>query len=115
MSAKPKRRKGVNVKNTAVSVDVVSMAAIKKFMEMENCNFSQAVCGMVTAFAVNQPALEAAIKEVVEAAVLERLAESGWSPGLSQMLSRELTGGPIGAGRVDARLEPNVVSRVGGA
>ena len=92
MTAKPKRRKGVNVKNVAVSVDVVSMAAIQKFMELEDCNFSRAVCGIVTAFAVGQPVLEAALRERIEAATLERMAETGWSPGLSQMLAKELTG-----------------------
>ena len=94
MSTKPKRRKGVNVKNVAVSVDVVSMAAIKKFMELENCNFSQAVCGMVTCFGFGQPVIEAAIHEAIEAAILERVKETGWSPGVSEMLSRELTGKP---------------------
>lgn len=92
MSAKPKRRKGVNVKNVAISIDQVSLSAIKKFMEIENCNFSQACCGMVTAFAVKQPVLWAAVKEAIEGATLERLAETGWSPGLSQMLAKELTG-----------------------
>ena len=87
-----RRSRGTQIRKVSVSIDAVTMAAALEFSRLEGCNLSAALCGMATAFAVKQPVLMAAVNEAVKDAVVERLAETGWSPGVSQMLARELTG-----------------------
>ena len=92
---KQRRRSKANpVRRVVVSVDRVTDAAVKAAMKHDGVTYSAAICGLATATALRHPVLEAAIRDVIKESVADRLEREGWTPGLSRMLSRELTGGP---------------------
>ena len=91
--AKKQRRQipGLPTTLVKVSLDVVTMAAVEAMVKRDDVSFSRAFCALATAAAVTDPELMAAIKETLQGVVLERIAERGWHPGLSEELAKEVT------------------------
>ena len=87
-----RRVKGLASVKLAVSVDVLTDAAVRALMTRENLNYSQGLCALATRAALKDKELAQVIKQRVEQAVAERVARDGWTPGLGEMLSRELLG-----------------------
>ena len=87
-----RRVKGFASVKLAVSVDVLTDAAVRALMEREGLTYSGALCALATSAALQDDELRSAIKQRVEQAVAERVARDGWTPGLSEMLSKELLG-----------------------
>ena len=88
-----KQPEGQRVRPVTISVDAVTNAAVKALMEREGLSYSAGICALATASAFKDPGLMAAIKVVVQDSVRDSLAASGFHPGLSRELARELTTG----------------------
>ena len=98
MSAKQRRRsRGNRAVKVAITVDVVTNAAVKEVMRREDCTYSAAICALATNAALRDPELAQVIRDVVAQAVKERIERDGWTPGLSEMLAQELLGGNVEA------------------
>ena len=85
--------RGLPTTKVQVSLDVVTVAAVRAAMERDGVNFSRALSALATAAAVTDPVLFQAIKEALKNVVLERVADKGWHPGLSAALAREIVTG----------------------
>lgn len=84
---------GLPTKKVQVSLDVVTVAAVRAAMERDGVNFSRALSALATMAAVTDPVLFQAIKEALEKVALERVAARGWHPGLSAALAQEIVTG----------------------
>ena len=82
---------GLPTTKVQVSLDVVTVAAVRAMMKRDGVNFSRALSGLATAAAITDPMLMAAIKETLQGVVLERIAARGWHPGLAEKLAKEAT------------------------
>ena len=88
-----RRSKVGQMRRITVSVDPITHAAVKAVMENENANYSQAICALATSAALTNPVTSKAIGKVTREATIKRMERDGWSPGLSEMLARELITG----------------------
>ena len=85
--------KGHKARAVTVSVDLVTDTIVKALMEREGGNYSAAFCALATSAGIRDEGLMAAVKVVVRDSVRDSLAASGFHPGLSRELARELTTG----------------------
>ena len=85
--------RGLPTTKVQVSLDVVTVAAVRAAMERDGVNFSRALSALATMAALMDPVLFAAIKESLQQVALERVAERGWHPGLSAALAQEIVTG----------------------
>ena len=90
--AKKERRqiRGLPAKVVAVSLDVVALAAVNAMVERDDVSFSRAISALVTAAAVTDPTLMAAIRKALQDVVLEKMSKTGWHPGLAEELAKEV-------------------------
>ena len=85
--------RGALVRKVTVSIDAVTDTAIKALCEREGLSFSAAFCALATEAAIRDPQLMSAIKKVVAERVHETMASSGYHPGLTREIARELVTG----------------------
>ena len=82
---------GQKVRKMGVSIDAVTDAAVRALCTREGLSYSAALCALATDAAIRDPELMAAIKVVVAEKVHQTMKETGFHPGLSRELARELT------------------------
>ena len=90
---KRKAIKGQRVRVVGVSIDAVTDCAVRVLMKREGMSFSAGLCALATASALKDSEMMAAIKVLVAGKLEETMAETGYHPGLSRELARELTTG----------------------
>ena len=88
-----KQPKGQRVRAVTISVDIVTDTIVQALMAREGGSFSAAICALATSAALKDADLMASVKVVVEQTVKERLEASGFHPGFSETLTREMVTG----------------------
>ena len=91
--AKRQTIKGQRVRVQSISIDAVTDCAVHVLMEREGMSFSAGICALATAAALKDVDMMEAIKTLVVAKLAETMEETGYHPGLSRELARELTTG----------------------
>ena len=81
---------GLPTTKVQVSLDVVTVAAVRAMMKRDGVNFSRALSALAAAAAITDPVLFEAIKEALKNVVLERVAAKGWHSGLAEELAKEM-------------------------
>ena len=89
--AKRREIKGHKVRKVTVSIDPVTDAAIKGLVEREGVTYSAAICALATSAALTDNDLIEAMHKVLVGVVSERMASESWHPGLSAILTHEIT------------------------
>ena len=90
---KRKAIKGQKVRIVSVGIDAVTDCAVRVLMEREGMSFSAALCALATASAIKDPEMMAAIKALVADKLAETMEDTGYHPGLSREIARELVTG----------------------
>ena len=94
MGYKPRKQiKGQKVRTVCIGIDAVTDCAVRVLMKREGTSFSAALCALATASAIRDEGMMAAIRELVASSVEATMADTGYHPGLSRELARELTTG----------------------
>ena len=91
-----KQRKAISgqrATRVTISVDAVTDVAVRTLMAREALSYSAGICALATDAAIRDVELMAAIKVVVADKVHETMAETGFHPGLSREIARELVTG----------------------
>ena len=84
---------GHKARAVTISVDIVTDTIVKALMEREGGSYSACMCALTTNEGIRDPELMAVVKEMVQETVRKSLDKSGFDPGLSRTLARELTTG----------------------
>ena len=90
---KRKAIKGQKVRIVSVGIDAVTDCAVRVLMKREGLSFSAGLCALATASALKDSDMMAAIKALVADKLAETMEDTGYHPGLSRELARELTTG----------------------
>ena len=90
---KRKAIKGQRVRVVSVGIDAVTDCAVRVLMKREGMSFSAGICALATASALKDSEMMAAIKALIADRLAETMEETGYHPGLSRELARELTTG----------------------
>ena len=89
--ANRRKIKGQKVRKVCISIDTVTDAAVKALVEREGVTYSAAFCALATSAALTDNDLIEAMHKVLVGVVSERMASESWHPGLSAILTREIT------------------------
>ena len=84
---------GHRTRVVSVSVDIVTDTIVKALMEREGGSFSASICALATDAGMRDEGLKDVVKAMVADTVRNSLEKSGFQPGFSRTLARELTTG----------------------
>ena len=89
--AKERRRiERIPTHRVTVTLDIVAKSAVDALAARDGVSFSRAISALVTASAITDPTLMAAIRKTLQGVVLQKVSERGWHPGLSEELAKEV-------------------------